>query len=70
MVDGDYYAKQYGCCVFPFSYNGKTYTACTADGNKEGVPWCATHTAEFPKPCYKERHYEDKSQMLRYDKCT
>ena len=29
-------------CVFPFKYNGKTYTGCTAKGAKRD--WCSTRT--------------------------
>ena len=28
-------------CVFPFSYQGRTYFACTADDSDNGAPWCA-----------------------------
>uniref|UniRef100_A0A452GQV3 Fibronectin type-II domain-containing protein n=1 Tax=Gopherus agassizii TaxID=38772 RepID=A0A452GQV3_9SAUR len=27
-------------CMFPFSYKGRWYTACTMDNSKR--PWCAT----------------------------
>ena len=30
-------------CVFPFNYNGITYTECT-DVDNDGVAWCATST--------------------------
>ena len=29
-------------CVFPFVFKSKNYTTCTADGDKDNVPWCAT----------------------------
>ena len=28
-------------CVFPFVYDGQSYTKCITDDN-QGVPWCAT----------------------------
>ena len=29
-------------CVFPFTNDGVTYTACTTDNSDDGVPWCST----------------------------
>ncbi|XP_064355673.1 epididymal sperm-binding protein 1-like [Dromaius novaehollandiae] len=29
-------------CVFPFIYEGRTYSFCTEDGSSKGTPWCAT----------------------------
>ena len=28
-------------CVFPFTYEGKTYTKCTKDKSVNGKSWCA-----------------------------
>nr|XP_057939626.1 matrix metalloproteinase-9-like [Doryrhamphus excisus] len=33
-------------CHFPFTFEGKSYTACTTDGRSDNLPWCAT-TADF-----------------------
>ena len=42
-VDGNVVGAQ---CVFPFSYEGKTYCGCNADHEEEGV-WCSTRTDEM-----------------------
>jgi len=33
-------------CVFPFSYQGSTYGACTQAGSENGASWCATEVDE------------------------
>ena len=35
-------------CVFPFMYEGKTFTSCTTYKNK-GTPWCATEVSSKGK---------------------
>ena len=33
-------------CVFPFTYQGNSYTDCTTDGDNGDIPWCSL-TADY-----------------------
>ena len=34
-------------CVFPFSFQGETYNACTDAGSDNGAVWCATKVIQI-----------------------
>ncbi|KFW77765.1 Matrix metalloproteinase-9, partial [Manacus vitellinus] len=35
-------------CHFPFIFEGQSYSQCTTEGRKDGLPWCAT-TANYDR---------------------
>nr|XP_060636643.1 uncharacterized protein LOC132778050 isoform X4 [Anolis sagrei ordinatus] len=41
-------------CIFPFTYNGKSYWSCIADGESSGKPWCSltSNYNEDPRRIY------------------
>ncbi|XP_063003578.1 matrix metalloproteinase-9 [Elgaria multicarinata webbii] len=47
IVVKTYYGNADGAsCHFPFVFEGRSYSTCTAEGREDGLPWCAT-TASF-----------------------
>ena len=33
-------------CVFPFTFQGRTYYACTTHSSDNGSPWCAVQVSQ------------------------
>ncbi|XP_061486156.1 matrix metalloproteinase-9 [Rhineura floridana] len=49
IVVKTYYGNADGAsCQFPFIFEGRSYSTCTAEGREDGLPWCAT-TRSFDK---------------------
>ncbi|XP_005392450.1 PREDICTED: matrix metalloproteinase-9 [Chinchilla lanigera] len=47
VVVPTYYGNANGApCHFPFTFNGRSYSACTTDGRTDNTPWCST-TAHY-----------------------
>ncbi|XP_015768528.1 PREDICTED: fibronectin-like [Acropora digitifera] len=58
-------------CVFPFIFDGKTYTGCTYRGRKHNLPWCAT-TSNYDRDTKWGRCQTDNDVidcMDQYDSC-
>jgi hypothetical protein len=49
-------------CVFPFSYNGKTYTSCAEKDKK--YPWCSL-SSKF-KGAWKYCNGKNRAVRLKY----
>ncbi|XP_053103667.1 matrix metalloproteinase-9 [Hemicordylus capensis] len=49
IVVKTYYGNAKGAtCHFPFVFEGKSYSTCTAEGRQDGLTWCST-TANYDK---------------------
>lgn len=46
-------------CVFPFSYQKRTYYACTADDSDNGAPWCAVQVRSDERRTVLRGKWED-----------
>lgn len=65
MVKTHYGNAQGASCHFPFVFEGKSYSSCTADGRTDGLTWCATTASYDQDRLYGFCPSERESQQAR-----